>query len=41
MITFPSTGVNKQSKVLFVRLHVFALHVDVEKIESSPKVPAT
>ena len=39
MITFPSTGVNKQSKVFFVRLHVFALHVDVKEIESTTKIP--
>ena len=41
MIAFLSAGVDEQSKVLFVRLHVFALHVHVEKIQSSPKVSAT
>ena len=41
MITLFSTGVDKQPEVLLVRLYVFTLHVYVEKIESSPKVPTT
>ena len=39
MVALPPAGVNEQSEVLFVRLYIFALHVDVKEIESTTKIP--
>ena len=39
MVALPPAGVNEQSEVLFVRLHIFTLHVDVKEIESTTKIP--
>ena len=39
MVALPPAGVYEQSEVLFVRLYIFALHVDVKEIESTTKIP--
>ena len=39
MVALSPAGVYEQSEVLFVRLYIFALHVDVKEIESTTKIP--